>query len=173
MENTIFGFVLFIFVYGFLLWVTDGGNLTTASSTDSGIDSATPCDTETVSHKASNSVGQTSDLGNANTLTANSPSNVALSKDKPIEQQLKDILWEDEVEKTAPNNDRPAPVITEEEVTKLNYRQARKVAGKLGIKQKVNGKDANKAWLIAQIKAKVKNSAAEVKEAVNEVMNAA
>lgn len=171
MENTIFGFVLFLFVYGFLFWVTDGGNLTTASSTDSGIDSATSCDAETVSHKASNSIGQVSDLKDANTLAANLPLNVAVSQDKPIEQQLKDILWDDENFQQDEPATEQADTITEDEVNTLTFRQARKVARKLDIRQKVNGKDANKAWLIRQIKTKVRVSAPEVRIAYDEVIS--
>ena len=143
MENTIFGLFLFIFVYGFLLWVTDGGNLTTTSSTDSS--NSANRDAETVSHKASNSVGQIIDLEDANPLAVNLASDMATSQDKPIEQQLKDVLWEDE----NPHQDEPAAssteqanTITEDEVNELTLRQARKVARKLDIRQKVNGKDA-------------------------------
>ena len=155
MENTIFGFILFIFVYGFLVWLTDGGNIGFDGAKASGEDS--PATTE-VSSGEINKVNEVVDSPAGN---------------KPIEQQLKDILWDDEVEQTIPHKDRATPVITEEAVTQLNYRQARKVAGKLGIRRKVNGKDANKAWLVAQIKAKVRNSAAEVKIAFDEVINAA
>ena len=155
MENTIFGFVLFIFVYGFLVWLTDGGNIGFDGAKASGEDS--PATTEVSS----------GEIINVNEVVDSPAGN------KSIEQQLKDILWDDEVEQTIPNDDRVTPVITEEAVTQLNYRQARKVAGKLGIRRKVNGKDANKAWLIAQIKAKVRNSAAEVKIAFDEVINAA
>lgn len=141
MENTIFGFVLFIFFYGFLLWVTDGGNLSTASSSESGIDSVTN-DPEDVSHETSNSVGQTSDLEDANTLADRSPTNVATSQDKPIEQQLKDILWEDEISQENELAIEQVDTITEDEVKELTYLQARKVASKLNIRQKVKGKDA-------------------------------
>jgi|GEM_PF-1800488 len=155
MEDTIFGFVLFIFVYGFLVWITDGGNI--------GFDGAKALDEDS---SATTEVSS-GEVNNANEVVD------SLAGNKPIEQQLKDILWDDEVEQTIPNDDRAIPVITEEAVTQLNYRQARKVAGKLGIRRKVNGKDANKAWLIAQIRAKVRNSAAFVKIAFDEVINAA
>ena len=155
MENTLFGLVLFSIVYGFLIWLTDGGNISFDSTKASGKDSLA---TTEVSSSEINKVNEVVD---------------SLERNKPIEQQLKDILRDDEVEQTIPNDNKAIPVITEEAVTKLNYRQARKVAGKLGIKRKVNGKDANKAWLVAQIKAKVRNSAAEVKIAFDEVINAA
>lgn len=155
MENTFFGLVLFLIVYGFLIWFTDGGNIGFDDAKASGEDS--PATTKVSS----------SEINKVNEVVDSS------ERDKPIEQQLKDILWDDEVEKTIVNDDRAIPVITEEAVTQLNYRQARKVAGKLGIRRKVNGKDANKAWLVAQIKAKVRNSAAEVKIAFDEVINAA
>ena len=154
MENTIFGFVLFIFVYGFLVWLTDA---------NIGFDGAKALGEESL---ATTEVSF-SEINNVNEVVDSPAGN------KSIEQQLKDILWDDEVEQTIPNDDRVTPVITEEAVTQLNYRQARKVAGKLGIRRKVNGKDANKAWLVAQIKAKVRNSAAEVKIAFDEVINAA
>lgn len=155
MENTFFGLVLFLIVYGFLIWITDGGNIGFDGAKALGEDS--PATTKV-------SFGE---INNANEVVDSS------ERDKPIEQQLKDILWDDEVEQTIPNDNKTIPVVTEEAVTQLNYRQARKVAGKLGIRRKVNGKDANKAWLIAQIKAKVRNSAAEVKIAFDEVINAA
>lgn len=156
MENTIFGFILFIFVYDFLIWLTDGGNIGFDGAKASGEES--PATTKVSS----------GEIINANKVVDSPAGN------KSIEQQLKDILWDDdEVEQTIPNDDRAISVISEEAVTQLNYRQARKVAGKLGIRRKVNGKDANKAWLVAQIKAKVRNSAAEVKIAFDEVINAA
>ena len=155
MENTFFGLVLFLIVYGFLIWLTDGGNIGFDDTKASGEES--PATTEVSS----------GEVNNANEVVDSPAGN------KSIEQQLKDILWDDEVEQTIPNDDRAIPVISEEAVTQLNYRQARKVAGKLGIRRKVNGKDANKAWLVAQIKAKVRNSAAEVKIAFDEVINAA
>ena len=155
MEDTIFGFFLFLIVYNSLVWLTDGGNICFDGAKASGEES--PATTEVSS----------GEVNNANEVV-NSPAG-----NKPIEQQLKDILWDDEVEQTIPNDNKTIPVIAEEAVTQLNYRQARKVAGKLGIRRKVNGKDANKAWLVAQIKAKVRNSAAEVKIAFDEVINAA
>lgn len=123
MENTIFGFVLFIFVYGFLICLTDGGNIGFDDAKASGEDS--PATTKVSS----------GEIINVNEVVDSPAGN------KSIEQQLKDILWDDEVEQTIPNDDRVTPVITEEAVTQLNYRQARKVAGKLGIRRKVNGKD--------------------------------
>lgn len=155
MENTFFGLVLFLIVYGFLIWLTDGGNIGFDGAKALGEDS--PATTKVSS----------GEVNNANEVVD------SLAGNKPIEQQLKDILGDEEVEQTIPNDDRAILVITEEAVTQLNYRQARKVAGKLGIRRKVNGKDANKAWLVAQIRAKVRNSAAEVKIAFDEVINAA
>lgn len=171
MENTIFGFILFIFYYGFLLLVTDGGNITATSSTESGIDSVTN-DPEDVSHETSNSVGQNSDLEDAHILAAHSSPDVATHNDKQIEQQLKDILWEDEShqEVEAVSSTEQGNTITEDEVKELTYRQARKVASKLGIRQKVKGKSVNKAWLIRQIRAKVRISASEVRTAYDQVM---
>ncbi len=156
MENTFFGLVLFLIIYGFLIWLTDGGNIGFDGAKASDEDSSTTTEVSS------------GEVNNANEVVDSSAGN------KPIEQQLKDILWnDDEVEQTIPNDNKTIPVITEEAVTQLNYRQARKVAGKLGIRRKVNGKDANKAWLVAQIKAKVRNSAVEVKIAFDEVISAA
>jgi len=44
------------------------------------------------------------------------------------------------------------------DVNRLTLRQARKVAKKLGIRQKVNGKDQPKRWIIGQIKQKLKDT---------------
>jgi hypothetical protein len=41
------------------------------------------------------------------------------------------------------------------ELSTITLRQARKIAKKLGIKQKVNGKDAPKDWLVKQIEQKL------------------
>ncbi|BAY08188.1 hypothetical protein [Calothrix sp. NIES-2098] len=55
----------------------------------------------------------------------------------------------------------------------LNVRQARKVAGKLGIPQKINAKDAPKKWLIQQINAKLETHQQEVRDALYDVGNVA
>ena len=51
MEDTIFGFVLFIFVYGFLVWITDGGNLSTSAT----VSPAQPQELDRKNEKDSNS----------------------------------------------------------------------------------------------------------------------
>ncbi|MGB5635903.1 MAG: hypothetical protein WBM86_24405, partial [Waterburya sp.] len=115
-ENTFFGLVLFLIVYGFLIWLTDGGNIGFDGAKASSEDSPATTEVSSGEIKKINEVVDSSE------------------RNKPIEQQLKDILWDDEVEQTIPNDDRATPVITEEAVTKLNYRQARKVTRKLGIR---------------------------------------
>ncbi len=173
MEDTIFGFVLFIFVYGFLVWITDGGNLSTSAT----VSPAQPQELDRKNEKDSNSLQVSKSVA-----------------DKPIEQQLEDVLWDDSDEDgdnlanapkkipevsmeksaaTATTEMVTEVAIAEEEIEKLTYRKARKVAKKLGIKQKVNGHDARKDWLVAQIKMKVKSEPQLVRQACDEVLKAA
>jgi hypothetical protein len=55
----------------------------------------------------------------------------------------------------------------------LPLRAARKIAGKLGIAQKVNGKDAPLAWLRAQIKNRLSEKPIETAPIILEVMTVA
>lgn len=65
---------------------------------------------------------------------------------KPIEQQLKDVLWSSDEEVTETVTEVVHQPIVEElldgiEIDKITLRKARKIASALGIKQKVNGQD--------------------------------
>jgi hypothetical protein len=55
----------------------------------------------------------------------------------------------------------------------MPLRPARKIAGKLGIAQKVNGKDAPLAWLRAQIKNRLSEKPIETAPIILEVMTVA
>ncbi|MCC0178027.1 hypothetical protein I4641_13665, partial [Waterburya agarophytonicola K14] len=64
---------------------------------------------------------------------------------KPIEQQLKDVLWDniEEVTETVKQvEDKPTveELLYGVEIDKITLRKARKIASALGIKQKVNGR---------------------------------
>lgn len=60
----------------------------------------------------------------------------------------------------SPPAEEPTPEpIPSVDVSKLPLREARKVAKQLGIKQKVNGKDAPVSWLRAQIQQKLAEDA--------------
>jgi hypothetical protein len=59
-------------------------------------------------------------------------------------------------EPTTEPTPEPVPSV---DVTKLPLREARKIAKQLGIKQKVNGKDAPVSWLRAQIQQKLAEDA--------------
>ena len=80
---------------------------------------------------------------------------------KPIEQQLKDVLWSSDAEVTETVTEVEHQPTVEElldgvEIDKITLRKARKIASALGIKQKVNGRDHKKAFLVAQIAKKLR-----------------
>jgi hypothetical protein len=62
-------------------------------------------------------------------------------------------------------------LILEMEINNLTARQARKIAGKLNIPQKTNGKDTPKHSLIQQIQLKAKMQQQQVAEALQQVIN--
>jgi hypothetical protein len=55
----------------------------------------------------------------------------------------------------------------------LQLRPARKICGRLGIQQKVNGKDAPLSWLRSQIKSRLSEKPTEVVPIIQEVLKAA
>jgi hypothetical protein len=59
------------------------------------------------------------------------------------------------------------------DLERLQLRPARKIASKLGIAQKVNGKDQPLAWLRAQIKKRLLEKPEEAIPVIKEVLNAA
>ncbi|MBD2212912.1 hypothetical protein H6G27_23990 [Nostoc linckia FACHB-104] len=61
--------------------------------------------------------------------------------------------------------------LLETEINKLTARQARKIAGKLNIPQKINGKDAPKHLLIQQIQLKANTQQQQVAEALQQVIH--
>ncbi|NER32312.1 MAG: hypothetical protein F6J89_33115 [Symploca sp. SIO1C4] len=56
---------------------------------------------------------------------------------------------------------------------KLQLRPARKIASRIGVRQKVNGKDQPLAWLRAQIKKRLAEKPLEVAPVIAEVLSAA
>ena len=59
------------------------------------------------------------------------------------------------------------------DVDSLQLRPARKICGRLGIQQKVNGKDAPLSWLRSQIKSRLSEKPNEVVLIIHEVLSAA
>ncbi len=55
----------------------------------------------------------------------------------------------------------------------LQLRPARKICGRLGIQQKVNGKDAPLSWLRSQIKSRLSEKPTEVAPIIQEILKAA
>lgn len=55
----------------------------------------------------------------------------------------------------------------------LQLRPARKICGRLGIQQKVNGKDAPLSWLRSQIKSRLSEKPIEVAPIIQEILKAA
>lgn len=128
-----FGLVLFVIVYGFLVWLY-----------------APPVERD---------------------------GHIAVVTTKPIEQQLKDVLWDEEEQVTDKVKEVDKKQTVEElldgvEVNKITLRKARKIASVLGIKQKVNKKDQPKAWLVAQIVKKLEANPVEVAPIIVKVVKA-
>ena len=102
---------------------------------------------------------------------------LTVSTVKPIEQQLKDVLWDNkEVTETVMEVEaKPAiaDLLEGIEVEKLTLRKARKVAKALDIRQKVNSKDQPKKWILAQIGKKLKANPIEVAQIIVEQVQAA
>ncbi|MGB7443034.1 MAG: hypothetical protein WA919_18370 [Coleofasciculaceae cyanobacterium] len=59
------------------------------------------------------------------------------------------------------------------DLDKLQLRPARKIASRIGVQQKVNGKDQPLAWLRAQIKKRLAEKPQEVASVIAEVLKAA
>ena len=102
----------------------------------------------------------------------------AVSTVKPIEQQLKDCLWDNVDEVTGIVMEVKQKPTVEElldgvEIDKITLRKARKIASALGIRQKVNGKDHRKAFLVAQIKKRLELNPIEVAPIIVEKVKAA
>ena len=59
------------------------------------------------------------------------------------------------------------------DIDTLQLRPARKICSRLGIQQKVNGKDAPLSWLRSQIKSRLSEQPTEVAHIIQEVLEAA
>lgn len=152
MEDTIFGCFLFVLFYGFLCWLVY--DPTQRSSVDD----------EAWKMNDSGEIVVRDETGTESTI-------------KPIEQQLKDCLWDnlDEVTETVTEVKKPTveELLEGVEVDKITLRKARKIASALGIRQKVNGKDQPKAWLVAQITKRLEANPVEVAPIIVEKVRAA
>ncbi|MCC0178753.1 hypothetical protein I4641_17420 [Waterburya agarophytonicola K14] len=128
MEDMMFGLVLFVVYYIVLVWL-----YAPAVESDEGAWEVNQ-DGEIVHHN----------------------DNLTVPTVKPIEQQLKDVLWSENEEVTETVIEVEQKPTVEElldgvEIDKITLRKARKIASALGIKQKVNNRDHKKAFLVAQI----------------------
>lgn len=138
MEDMMFGFLLFVLFYGFFGWLF----LVPAQIQDS-------CAESTWEMNQSGEIVVRHEDGRVTTV-------------EPIESQLKDILWDNTEEVTNTVTEVQQKPTVEElldgvEVEKITLRKARKIASHLGIRQKVNGKDQPKSWLVAQIVKRLEN----------------
>ena len=144
MEDTIFGCFLFVLYCGFLSWLFSEPTQHKSSSVD---------------NKGAWEMNDSGEIVVRNEAGA-------VSTVKPIEQQLKDCLWDNVDEVTGTVTEVKKPTVEElldgVEIDKITFRKARKIASALGIKQKVNGRDQPKKWILAQIAKKLKANPIEV-----------
>lgn len=98
-----------------------------------------------------------------------------------VSTEFKVGLWEIEPIAIAPEADTPDTQVVEPtleqpieglDLDNLQLRPARKICGRLGIQQKVNGKDAPLSWLRAQIKARLIEKPQEIAPLIWEVLKA-
>jgi hypothetical protein len=134
MEDMMFGFLLFVLFYGFFGWLF----LVPAEAHDSDAESAWEMN-------QSGEIVVRHEDGRVTTV-------------EPIESQLKDLLWDNtqEVTKTVTVTEVQQKPTVEElldgvRIENITLRKARKIASRLGLRQKVHKKDQPKAWLVAQI----------------------
>jgi hypothetical protein len=112
----------------------------------------------------------------------------ATTESVPLEatevEDLRQDLWEPEESITLtqalsaefdPANQEPTleELLCAIDIDSLQLRPARKICGKLGIQQKVNGKDAPLCWLRSQIKSRLSEQPTEVVPIIQEVLEAA
>ncbi|NEQ20181.1 MAG: hypothetical protein F6K28_13230 [Microcoleus sp. SIO2G3] len=64
-------------------------------------------------------------------------------------------------------------LLTDIDLDTLQLRPARKICSRLGIQQKVNGKDAPLTWLRSQIKSRLSEKPTEVAPIIQEILEAA
>lgn len=155
MEDMMFGLFLFVLIYGFLCWLffepTQNHNLVGDDAWDM--------------NEKGEIVVRHHDGSTSFTVT-------------PIEQQLKDVFFDSIDEVTGMVTEVTETPTVEElldgvEVNRITLRKARKIASRLGIRQKVNKKDQPKAWLLAQIKKRLEEKPQETARAIVAVCKAA
>ncbi len=150
MEDMMFGLVLFVVYYIVLVWLY-------APAVESG--------------EGAWEVNESGEIVHHNEI-------LTVPTVKPIEQQLKDVLWssDEEVMETVMEVEQK-PTVEElldgVEIDKITLRKARKIASALGIKQKVNNRDQPKAWLLKQIAKKLEANPVEVAPIIVEKVRAA
>lgn len=79
---------------------------------------------------------------------------------------------ESRVDKPEKNPETIVELLSGFDLDKLQLRPARKIAGKLGIQQKVNGKDQPLSWLRAQIKKRFSEKPIETAPVIVEALKA-
>lgn len=134
--------------------------------------------------------GSTSPCGQ---ITASSETDQPIPIDEPT-NELEQDLWDDqpltiaealgaefdpqpEVENEISDIQHLEPTVDDLleglDIDTLQLRPARKICGRLGIQQKVNGKDAPLSWLRSQIKSRLSEKPNEVVLIIHEVLRAA
>lgn len=78
-----------------------------------------------------------------------------------------------EAEAQSDTDDSLTALLAGIEIEKLKLRVARKIASRLGIRQKVNGKDQPLAWLRSQIKKRLEEEPQSVSPVIYEVLSVA
>lgn len=135
MEDMMCGFLLFVLFYGFFGWLFFVPSVAAEAQS--------ACAESAWEMNQSGEIVVRHEDGRVTTVT-------------PIESQLKDLLWDNTQEVTNTVTEVQQKPTVEElldgvEVEKITLRKARKIASRLGLRQKVHGKDQPKAWLVAQI----------------------
>jgi len=114
----------------------------------------------------------------------------ATTESVPLEatevEDLRQDLWESEQTITVNYEPQPEPtpespnqeptleqLLADIDLDTLQLRPARKICSRLGIQQKVNGKDAPLSWLRSQIKSRLSEKPTEVAPIIQEVLEAA
>jgi hypothetical protein len=90
---------------------------------------------------------------------------------QPIAEPVADTL-ESRVDEPVSNSPTIEELLTGVDLDNLQLRPARKIAGKLGIQQKVNGKDQPLSWLRVQIKKRFSEKPIETAPVIAEALKA-
>ncbi|VEP18671.1 conserved hypothetical protein [Hyella patelloides LEGE 07179] len=140
MEDTLFGYLLFVIIYTFLCCLFHQP-----------VTASTPTTSPVVKDNISSSSDQTAQKDETSLVVQGSKEH----------EQRHNKTTTTKVENVTENVSIEA-LLEGIEVNKITLRQARKIASALHIRQKVNGKDQPKKWLVSQIAKRLEANPAEV-----------